>query len=143
MRRRSKCRQGSPRVTLEEVKLAIEFARSGGPPVLKSAQLGRRITAWEREWGGRALGRLSSVEEIFQTPARAAILEQKESEKTRPDVVFDKASGEFIEFRSRGVKLFNSLSLAGVEVVELDGDAEEWARSRLSGRKLRSDGTIG
>ena len=60
----------------------------------------------------------------------------------KPVIVFDKATGEFFEVKVRGPKLLNRFTMAGVEWVLVTPEAEDWARSRVSGRAITGSGKI-
>jgi len=54
---------------------------------------------------------------------------------------WDRATGEFLIFKGRLSQL-NKMGEAGVDTIDVTPAAEDWARSQLSGRLLRSNGVI-
>jgi hypothetical protein len=63
-------------------------------------------------------------------------------EITHPMFLFDKACAEVIADSSRSMRVFNTMSLKGVEFCQIDEEAEEWLRSQSSGRALKRDASI-
>ena len=126
----------------DEVSLddALATFKLPAPTVLSRAELEQHLSAARFE-PNKATKQLCQISEILKHPRRVLVLLPERQQFVRPVIIFDKARGEFIEFKVR-VGFFNKMSLAGVEFVDVRADAEAWARMQTSGRNVGRDGTI-
>ena len=99
------------------------------------------MAKWVHEFSLENARPVTKFGQILQDPKRFAMLIQQEYELTRPRILFDKALREFIKSKER-LSQFNKMSFGGIEFIRVDGRAENWARSQLSGRVLKGDGSI-
>ena len=129
-------------LTAEDVRLALEWAAAGPEPATTLAELMLEITTRHKVHRKSKPTKLIHIDDIIDCPARVIGVMQEEDLLTRSTILIDTATGEFLEIRSRGVRLFNTLSDRGMKYFAVAREAEDWARAQLSGRALRNDDSI-
>jgi hypothetical protein len=127
--------------TAEDVRKSLEMAENPPSPLDRS-ELKARIAGWRKEWAEpQAL--MLDLKDMLDEPTRVALFLPDDGIIDRAVLIFDKASGEILEHKARGVRILSKLgSRQGLDAARLTRDAEEWLRAQRSGRVLKSDGSI-
>jgi len=129
---------GYQRVSMEDLRATLAL-----PPEIPTglAAMRRKIANWKRK-ATKKKRPATGFEEILESPHRFVELLQEDDLISRPLIIFDKSCDEFFELKAAGVRKYNLMSLAGLEWLTVTREAEDWARSRRSGRRVRRDGRI-
>lgn len=137
-RARKRIRRHRDEVTPEDVAATLEL-----PPEIAWDQerLEKERARWVGQLGGARTRRLTSLSEIMECPQRVLRLVPEEHVHVQAPMFWDRATGEFLIFKGRLSQL-NKMGEAGVDTIDVTPAAEDWARSQLSGRLLRSNGVI-
>jgi hypothetical protein len=125
----------------EDLRRTLELAENP-PPRTSIDELRKLIARWAKEWSQTERTPASTLADILREPQRFVEFLPLYRALERPVLILDKANREVMEYKPRGVRVLNKLSLAGLDFCDVDDEADRWLREQRSGRVLKNDGSI-